>query len=177
MALVVLLRGVNVGGHKTFRPARLAQELEHLGVVNVGAAGTFVVRRPPGKRVLRAEIARRLPFATETLICAGREVRELVSRDFFAGHPERSDIVRFVGTLARAPRSAPSTPLSLPQNGAWLVRILAREGRFLVGLYRRQMNAIGCLGTLDRLFGVPVTTRTWSTFCTIARVLGEDSSG
>ena len=46
MALVVLLRGVNVGGHRTFRPAVLAQRLKHLDAVNIGAAGTFVIRRP-----------------------------------------------------------------------------------------------------------------------------------
>ena len=40
-----------------------------------------------------------------------------------------------------------------------MVRILARENRFVVGLYRRHMKVIGHLGTLDRVFGVPVTTR------------------
>ncbi|MGE3755942.1 MAG: hypothetical protein AB7I45_17485 [Planctomycetota bacterium] len=59
--LVVLLRGVNVGGHKTFRPAELPRELHLLRVLNVGAAGTFVVRRAPGRRALRAEIVRRFP--------------------------------------------------------------------------------------------------------------------
>ena len=44
MALVVFLRGVNVGGHKTFRPSLVANELSDFDVVNVGAAGTFVVR-------------------------------------------------------------------------------------------------------------------------------------
>ena len=46
MALVVLLRGVNVGGHRTFRPAILAEQLKHLDAINIGAAGTFVVRQP-----------------------------------------------------------------------------------------------------------------------------------
>jgi hypothetical protein len=45
---VVLLRGVNVGGHRTFRPARLAERLQHLGAINIGAAGTFVIRKPGG---------------------------------------------------------------------------------------------------------------------------------
>lgn len=45
MALVAFLKGINVGGHRRFRPSALARELEHLEVVNVGAAGTFVVRR------------------------------------------------------------------------------------------------------------------------------------
>ena len=46
MALVVFIRGVNVGGHRTFRPSVLARVLSDYGVVNVGAAGTFVVRKP-----------------------------------------------------------------------------------------------------------------------------------
>jgi uncharacterized protein (DUF1697 family) len=33
------------------------------------------------------------------------------------------------------------------------------------------MKAIGYLGTLDRHFGVPVTTRNWNTMTAIARVL------
>ena len=38
MALVVFLRGVNVGGHRTFRPTVLAKQLRHLDAVNIGAA-------------------------------------------------------------------------------------------------------------------------------------------
>ena len=55
MALVVLLRGVNVGGHRTFRPTKLAAQLRHLGAVNVGAAGTFVIRQPVTRAQLRAD--------------------------------------------------------------------------------------------------------------------------
>jgi hypothetical protein len=33
------------------------------------------------------------------------------------------------------------------------------------------MKAIGCLGTLDRLFGVPVTTRNWNTITAIASAI------
>ena len=42
------------------------------------------------------------------------------------------------------------------------------------------MKVIGYLGTFDRLFGVPVTTRNWNTMTTIARILGQgrpDRSG
>ena len=171
MALVVLLRGVNVGGHKAFRPSVLATELRHLEVVNIGAAGTFVIRRPVSRAELRDEIARRLPFEAEIMICAGREIARLLSQDIFSGHPVRSDIVRFVSVMSRRPRSAPELPLQLPPTGEWLVKVLAREGPFVVGLYRRQMKAIGCLGRLDQLLGVPVTTRNWNTVMAIARAV------
>jgi len=39
-AVVALLRGVNVGGNRTFRPSVFAKELSKYDVVNIGAAGT-----------------------------------------------------------------------------------------------------------------------------------------
>jgi uncharacterized protein (DUF1697 family) len=173
VALVVLLRGANVGGHRTFRPTTLAEELKHLGAVNIGAAGTFVVRQPITRAQLRAELARRLPFDTEIIICPGREIVRLISQNHFADQPVRPDIVPFVSVLSRRPRSALSTPVSFPASGRWLLKILSRENRFVLGLYRRHMKAIGYLGTLDRLFGVPATTRNWNTITAIARVLGN----
>lgn len=172
MALVVLLRGVNVGGHKTFRPTVLAEQLKSLDVVNVGAAGTFVIRRPITAERLRAEFARRLPFDTEIMICQGREIAGLVSQNPFARQPMRPDIVRFVSVLSQRPRTEPRMPLSFPPNGRWLLRILVREDRFVFGVYRRHMKVIGYLGAIDHLFGVPVTTRNWNTITAIARVLG-----
>lgn len=173
MALVVFLRGLNVGGHRTFRPTTLAARLRHLDAVNVGAAGTFLIRQAVSRSRLRAEVERELPFDAEIAICESREIVGLLSRDFFRGHPVRPDIVRFVGVLSRRPRSEPSLPLRLPAGGGWLLEVLAREDRFVLGLYRRHMKVIGYLGSLERLFGVPVTTRNWNTIAAIGRLLRE----
>ncbi|HUP47727.1 MAG TPA: DUF1697 domain-containing protein [Thermoanaerobaculia bacterium] len=173
MALVVLLRGVNVGGHRTFRPTTLAEQLRHLDAVNIGATGTFVIRRPVTRARLRAELARRLPFHAEIMICRGSEIVRLMSQNHFADQPVRPDIVRFVSVLSRRPRSAPSMPMTFPARGKWLLKILARDNRFVFGVYRRHMRVISYLGTFDRLFGVPVTTRNWNTITAVARVLGH----
>jgi uncharacterized protein (DUF1697 family) len=53
------------------------------------------------------------------------------------------------------------------------VNLLARDERFVFGQYRRSMKTIGCLGTLDRVFGVPLTTRNWTTIRAIAKVLTD----
>jgi len=171
VALVVFLRGLNVGGHRTFRPKALAESLRRLDVVNIGATGTFVVRRPIGRARLRQEIARRLPFDAEIVVVPGREILELLSRDVFAGRTSRPDEVRFVSILSRRPRRAPRLPVTLPPRGRWLLNVLERRGRFVVGLYRRHMKVIGYLGSLDRLFGVPVTTRSWSTMTAVGQEL------
>ncbi|MGQ0814049.1 MAG: DUF1697 domain-containing protein, partial [Gemmatimonadota bacterium] len=172
VALVVLLRGVNVGGHRTFQPGALAGQLKHLDAVNIGAAGTFVIRQPVTRAQLRAEFARRLPFDAEIVICQGREIVRLMSRNHFADQRVGPDIVRFVSVLSQRPRSTPSTPMSFPSSGKWLLKILARENRFVFGLYRRHMKVIGYLGTFDRLFGVPVTTRNWNTITAIRQGAG-----
>ena len=173
MPLVLLLRGLNVGGHRTFRPTGLAEQLRHLDAVNIGAAGTFVIRQPVSQARLRAEVARRLPFDAEIVICPGREITRLLSRDHFVRHPVRPGVVRFVSVLSRRPRSAPRLPITLPPSGTWLLQVLACDHRFIIGQYRRHMKVIGYLGALDRLFGAPVTTRNWNTIAAIGRVLAE----
>jgi len=171
LALVVFLRGVNVGGHRTFQPTALAQALKYLDAVNIGAAGTFVIRRPVTRAQLRAELSRRLPFDTEVMICKGSDIVRLASHEYFGGQLVRPDIVRFVSVLARRPRTKRSTPIMFPQGGTWLLKILVVEDRFVIGIYRRHMHAIRYLGSLDRLFGAPATTRNWNTISAIARVL------
>src|SRR5438132_9168760 len=102
MALVVFLRGVNVGGHRTFRPSILAKELVDYDVVNVGAAGTFIVRKPGSQSKFRAELLRRLPFEAEVIISDGRDLIRLETENPFGAEPTRPDIVRFVSVLAKA---------------------------------------------------------------------------
>jgi hypothetical protein len=41
-------------------------------------------------------------------------------------------------------------------------------------LYRRQMNAISHLGKIEKLLGVPVTTRNWNTIEKVAKILSQD---
>jgi uncharacterized protein (DUF1697 family) len=176
MALVVFLRGVNVGGHRTFRPSLVANELSDFDVVNVGAAGTFVVRNRISQAKLRAELLRRLPFEAEVVICKGDDVLDLTSGNPFAGQPTGPKIVRFVSILAKRGQPLSSTPLRLPSGGAWSLKILAKKDRFVLGLYRREMRTIRYLGQLDKIFGVPATTRNWNTITTITRILQNAES-
>jgi uncharacterized protein (DUF1697 family) len=52
-----------------------------------------------------------------------------------------------------------------------MLKVLARDGRLVTGIYRRRMEAIRHLGALDKLFGLPATTRNWNTVKAIAKVL------
>ena len=171
MASVVFLKGVNVGGHRTFRPSVLASQMAELGVLSVGAAGTFVVRKPISPTKLRQEFMSRLPFETEAMICSASDILELASADAFADELSGPEVVRFVSVLSRPPRVSPALPLNLPEAEDWLVRIVTIRGRFAFGLYRRAPRTIGFLGRVEKHLGGSVTTRNWNTFSNLFEIL------
>ena len=173
MSIVVFLRGVNVGGHRRFRPSIVAEKLKRYDVVNVGAAGTFVVRAPGTRGSFETALRRELPFETKIAICEGRDVIALEADNPFADRPASSELVRFVSILPAATRARPTMPIMLPGDGEWLVRIAGAKKCFVFGEYRRHMKTIGCLGKLDEIFGAPATTRSWTTMVSIARMLSR----
>lgn len=174
MSSIVFLRGVNVGRHNRCQPALIAKELTRFDIVNVGAVGTFVVRKNVNESALRTAIAGKLSFKCEIMICPARDIIKLVSNDPFAGHPSGPTIVRFVNVLAKRPRTLPPLPLSLPSDDDWHVKVIAIQNRFVLGLYRRQMKAISYLGKIEKLLGVPVTNRNWNTVEKVAKILRQD---
>ena len=86
--------------------------MRHLDAVNIGAAGTFVIRQPIARTQLRAEMARRLPFDAEIVICKGRDIGRLIAHDAFAEPPSEPDIVRFVSVLSRPAAGAAAAPIA-----------------------------------------------------------------
>lgn len=178
MALVVFLRGVNVGGHRRFRPSILARELSRYDVLNVGAAGTFVVRKPGSRAKFRTALLRKLPFEAEIMLCDSRDLMRLEMENPFGTQPLPPDVVRFVSILSKAGGVRAPLPVTFPSDGEWLVRVIASEGQFVFGVYRRHMKTIGYLGQIDKLFGVPATTRNWNTIVAIVRILkGQAKKG
>lgn len=171
MALVVFLRGVNVGGHRTFRPSMLALELSEYEVVNVGAAGTFIVRRPQSRAKFLAALLPKLPFEAHVMLCDGRDLLRLETTNPFGTQAPPPDVVRFVSILSKAGAERVSLPVSFPSERQWLVRVMACEGQFVFGMYRRHMKTIRYLSQIDKLYGAPATTRNWNTIAAILRIL------
>src|ERR1700736_4794196 len=175
MPSVVFLRAVNVDGTNRCRPALIANQLAKFDIVNIGAVGTFVVGKDVSESALRAAFARKLPFKCEIMICPARDIIKLASKDPFSRQPSGPDITRFVSVLAKRLRALPPLPLSLPSDDDWLLKIIAIQDRFVLGLYRRQMKTISYLGKVEKRLGIPVTTRNWNTIEKVATILRQDS--
>src|SRR5580704_380529 len=110
VALVVFLRGINVGGHRAFRPSALAKELAIYDAVNLGAAGTFVVHKPGLRAKFMAELRRKLPFEATIAFCEGRDLIRLEMDNPFGTEPPPADAVQFVSILSKPGRRGVSLP-------------------------------------------------------------------
>ena len=53
------------------------------------AAGTLIIRRSMTQAEARAEVARILPFVAEIVVCQGRDIAGLISKNPFAGQSVR----------------------------------------------------------------------------------------
>jgi uncharacterized protein (DUF1697 family) len=171
MALIVFLRGINVGGHRIFRPSILAKELGAYDVVNLGAAGTLVVRNPGPRAEFLSKLRRKLPVEAVVAFCDGRDLVRLEMERPFKNERPRPDLVQFVSVLSKVGRRKASVPAVIPEDGEWFVRIIGARSRLVFGVYRRHMKTIGHLGRIDAMFGAPATTRSWNTMLSVLRIL------
>ena len=172
MSLVAFLRGANVGGHKVFRPAVVAAELSAFDVVNVGAAGTFVVRKAVSQATFRAALRRCLPFDTEFMLCRGSEVIDLATAAPFPPHSSREDLRPFVSVLARRPSKLPPLPYTQPDGKDWEVQLLGVQGRFVLSWWRRTARArLYPNEVVEKKLLVAATTRNWDTIGKIHSLL------
>ena len=161
MRRVVFLRGVNVGKANRCQPAVIASQLSRLGVINIGAVGTFVVRKDVSESALRAAIAKKLPFKCEIMICPARDIIKLASKDPFAGQPSGPDITRFVSVAAKRIATPPPLPFSLPSENDWLLKSHCDPRKIHPGsvstpdesdrLSRQDREAPGCPGDNTQL--------------------------
>lgn len=172
MASVVFMRGVNVGGHKAFKPSELAGRLAALGVKSIGAAGTFVVRADATEADVRSRFLKQVPFETELMICSEKDLAELVALEPFAAKALPKSDGRFVSVVGEPPRPVPKLPLHVPAGKDWQVGIIAVHRLFVVSLMRRLGSKLLYPNeVVERQLGVPATTRNWSTILKVHEAL------
>lgn len=105
---VVFLRGVNALGSRVLSPVTLVSELAALKVLNIGAAGTFVVRAPSTISVIKARFEEALPRDVDVIVRSADEIRALLA----GGAPASIGGGRiFVSVLASGPTTVPQLPI------------------------------------------------------------------
>jgi uncharacterized protein (DUF1697 family) len=162
---------VNVGRHKRFLPAQLAKDLAALDVVNVGAAGTFVVRASVSHATLLTEMRTRLAFDADIIIVKGRELIDFARSAPFGRRPPVANEQRFLSVMLARPRVVPTLPSICPANDTWQVKVVRVSGKFAASIWRRQPGTpIYPNAALENQFGV-ATTRNWNTVEVVCKIL------
>jgi uncharacterized protein (DUF1697 family) len=141
--------------------------------VNIGAAGTFVVRKPGSRARFLAALRSKLPFETLVVVCDGRDFMRLETEHPYGPKPPPAGVVRFVSIMPNAARLEIPLPVRLPTTGQWLVRVIGADRQYVFGEYRRHMKTIGYLGQIDRMSRVQATTRNWNTIEAVLRILKD----
>lgn len=155
-----------------FRPAELVAALKRLDVVNIGAAGTFVVRSSVGAAAIRQAFLDEMPFAPTMAVRPGRDVIALVRSRPFKGVAFSKDLRGWVAVMTGPPKHKPTLPLSSPAGAGWYLRVDEIRGLVALGLQRRHPDRpINTAKSLETALGVPVTVRWWETIEKIAKML------
>jgi uncharacterized protein (DUF1697 family) len=160
---VVFVRAANVGGHNIFRPKAFAESLAHLGVENVGAAGTFVVHGAKSERECRRAFVAGLPFEADLMIVTGEELMALLAHKPVPRRAKVTRVRRCVSVLAAAPAADVKIPHRSGVAGRWSVRITAVVGRFALSVWEWESPGFIDPNVVERHLGVRATTRSWET--------------
>jgi hypothetical protein len=174
-SLVVFVRGANVGGHNVFRPKLFAATLAHLGVVNVGAAGTFVVHGARSERHCRREFLAGLPIEADLMIVTGEELLVLLAYKPVGGRAKGGSgkVRRCVSVLAGPPAGDVKIPHRLGVARRWSVRITAVHGRFALSTWEWLAPGFIDPNVVERHLGVRATTRSWGTIERVCALLSQ----
>ena len=174
MASAIFLRAVNVGGHQKFQPSVLARDLAEFDVVNIGAAGTFAVRKNVSATRMRKEILARLSFEPQLIICRGAEIFSLANAatELFGTQPKGDDVRKMVSILEKADAKSLPLPFDGPAGNDWQVRLVALQDHFALSWWRPDRKRLVYPNqVVEKQLGISATTRSWNTIESICSAL------
>ncbi len=165
---VVLLRGINVGGH-TVTMARLRELFGELGFVRVRSyiqsGNLFFESDEADRATLRSRIETHLHaalgYAVPACLRTVEELEELLARDPFAGVAVTSD-TRLSIVFCTEPIAQPiPVPFVTADGGYELIGATAAE--LFVVWHLKNGRPSQSFGAIEKLVAGPTTTRFWHT--------------
>ena len=174
---VALFRGINVGGKNILPMKELVAVLQDLGARNVKTyiqSGNAVFESEEKNLVrlskkISAEIQKRRGFAPYVLLLELADIEKAIAKNPFLD-AENNPQSLHVGFLAGAPQNPDLKALDSRKKGSERFHLIdsvfylqAPEG---VGRSKLAANA-------EKLLGVPMTDRNWSTVCKILEMAKE----
>jgi uncharacterized protein (DUF1697 family) len=175
---VAFLRAINVAGHAKVKMSDLKQVFIAAGCKDVRSyiqSGNVLFEAPESDTESRLqEIQNKLCelLGTEAIVMyrTFREVEDIVRTAPFKDIAADTDAKLYVTFLSRKPPHKPTLPLLSPKEALEAVKVKNLEV-FIVS--RKKKNGFYGFPNnfIEKEFGVPATTRNWSTVTKIAKLL------
>jgi uncharacterized protein (DUF1697 family) len=106
------------------------------------------------------------------LICHGRDILNLLSREPFKKEKLDRDRRAFLTVISRVPRQATALPIYTPNMRDWQVKVIATSGNLVLSLWRRIGDRILYPNEIvEKAYRAPSTTRSWNTIEKIGSIL------
>lgn len=174
---IILLRGINVGGHHKVPMADLRAEMEKLGFENVvtllNSGNVIGELLPAAEDELEERIASRLEevfgFSIPVLVRKGAEVLQLIDSDPFKSIEVTKDTRLYVTFLKETPEAQISVPWVSEDKSYQIIDV---RGRTVCSVLDVSVTKTPKgMDALEKLYGKNVTTRNWNTMVKIAEKL------
>ncbi|MBI3871518.1 MAG: DUF1697 domain-containing protein [candidate division Zixibacteria bacterium] len=166
------LRGINVGGRNLVKMDDLSRLFTSLGFDDVKTyiqSGNVIFDSPAqDSEALVGKIEKGLLKLLDNPIAVFvrtiPELEEIVKRDPFKKVKSRDNAKLFVTFLAKAPDKTPKVPFLWPKEGVELLEVIDRDLFSQVHPLKNGRSGFPN-GVIEKEFGVPATTRNWTTVC------------
>ncbi len=180
---VAFLRGINVGGKKLIKMKELARIFELLGSKNVRTyiqSGNVIfdsseINRDVLARKIEKKILKAFGHEVAVVLQTIDELKEILRRNPFKKIKPGDDVIMFVTFLAAEPGGKPKLPL---QSMTESLEVLGIRDRAAFILCHRKKNGSFAFPNnfFEKEFGVPATTRNWTTVRKIAALPKSEQS-
>ena len=168
------------GVERLARVAQLAyRHLGWYGLLAMGAVDAIPEDVGVGGRQLLGVrwLFHRILHALPVLRLGDREVFDLIDDDPFKRHLPAAGVKRYVCVLGKpAPKAFESKlHMAVPTGRDWQVKVVAGHGRCVLCLHRAvSKRSLYPNEVVEKMLGVPATTRGWDTIGRIASALAAE---
>lgn len=174
---VLLLRGINVGGHKKVPMIELKKMMVDLGFENVKTllnSGNVVFETKKEKEsVLLQKIGEALEntfgFKVNLMLRTDKEIQKIIHLAPFKNTVVDKDIRLYISFLSEATNSKLVLPYSSAENDFQIVQKTEREVFSMVNV--KTFRTVDAMKFLKKEFGKDLTTRNWNTVLKIGALI------
>ena len=174
---VAFLRAINVGGHAKVKMSDLKHAFVAAGCKDVRTyiqSGNVIFEAPAGDTtalIQKIQIKLNELLGTEAAVVyrTRREVEGVVRAAPFKDIETTTDMKLYVAFLSQTPRSNPRLPLLSPKEALEAVQVKHFDV-FIVSRKKKNGGYGFPNNFIEKAFGVPATTRNWSTVTKIAEL-------